>query len=106
MPGKSILLNSAWLNCVNLLNSSPLAPRFRASAMTVAIRMSCSFSRNTISSVSPFSSVTKGWVQGSPMGKLNFSFCCELRSKWSKCSAKVEVVEIGPWVYGQHVGKQ
>ena len=49
--------------------------------MAVAIQISCSFSRKIISSVSPFRRATKGWVQGSPIGKLNFSFCCELRSK-------------------------
>jgi hypothetical protein len=70
-----ILLKSAAFNCVNFASSSPSAPSPLASSTAVAIEVSCSFSRKMISSFSPCRRVTKGWVHGSPMGKLNLSFC-------------------------------
>lgn len=75
VPGRSILRDNALLSCVSLFNSSPSAPRLRASSMAVATKFNCSLSRRIISSVSPLSRVTKGCVHGSPIGKLNFNFC-------------------------------
>lgn len=101
VPGKSILLKSAVFSWISFASSSPSAPRPLAASTAVAISVS-SFSRRIISSFSPFKRVMKGLVHGSPIGKLNFSFC------WIYVSFLFGAIwsqKMVPWVYDLHVEK-